>query len=558
MGDNMLKIELVRTLKGEPKRLKITTDNPATYKAIFHSFIGSSYVTDNIITIPPERNNLQKFMEIYPDAEVEFGTKLWYDNWIKDTQAAKELKRLPNAEQLKKYPAYLHEYQKIDIEFMYKVKRVQNHNDMGLGKTLEAIELIRKVNPQNSVLIVCPASLKLNWKAEFTKWYPEFSIAVVSGNAKQRSAIMNSNKNLIINYEQLKSHFNALRLKDWGMIFYDEAHKLKNYKDYTGGKTQSLTFGGAAKKLTAEYIIMMTGSPILNNAGDLWRPLNILYPKEFPAYWQFVDKYCETTLNYWSGGKDIIGNKNEDKLKSLMDGFTIRRSKDDALDLPGKIPISIAVELSTTQKNYYERFKKRKYLTDKNNKVIVQSSNAAETLIRLRQITLSPALFGLEDADSKFEMLLELIEKHAGKQIVVFSYFKEYIKIIHKKLTDLHYKCNCITGEVRINHRQAVVDDFHKNKFQILLGTIGAMGVGLNLYNAHIGVFTDRYYVPAMMEQAEDRMYRQGQKERVLIYYLDAENTVDDHIKKILWDKNIIIEETRIIDKIYKEEFNEV
>lgn len=460
----------------------------------------------------------------------------------------------------------LYDFQVEGIERMFSLNGALLADDMGLGKTPQLIETVKALGV-NQVLVVCLATIKWNWQREIKKWWPEATVQIIEGDTETRTAQLNSDAQFIIaNYEsffhqveaddkkkkkgqkKMKVMLPGLDKKRWPILILDEAQKIKDRKS---NNTKAMK----ALRRQADRCYLATGTPILNKAQDLWSLLNLLFPKVFTSFWKFVEEFCIVTNNGY--GMDIedltdIEDPRIQKLRRLIAPIFIRRTKAEVWpDMPEKIVTEFPVHLEGTQAQKYIEMEE-KMLTDIGGETIFAPIAMAQ-IVRLKQICIDPTLM-LEDcqeplAGPKVDAALDIIDSLGGRKAVVFSQWSRVTNRFATTLRNRGISCELITGEVEHEARQVLIDDFQdKDDVQVLVCTIQAGGIGINLTAADTAIFFDELWSPKINEQAEDRLHRHGQTKTVNIIKLRAKDTVEEVIANVLTRKtkvsNIIIEKS--------------
>lgn len=435
------------------------------------------------------------------------------------------------------------EHQYEAIERALKSNSLLLADDMGLGKTFVSINTacIRKIkNNVKKTLIVCGInSVKYNWQEEIKIHSYEEGTVFEGKNLSERlemvqAWIKNEDTNYfgIINVESLqreeivKSLELGVKKGIIGFVVIDEVHKCKN---------PSSIRGKAIHKLNAEYKLALTGTPIMNRAEELYNILKWL-GAEIKTFTQFKNFYC------CFGGfmnNDVIGYKNLDVLRKTLSGCMLRRRKEDVLNLPDKIYKTEYLLMSKKSMKLYMEV--RQDLIRKIDEIVLDN-NPLSKLLRLRQIT-----SGLLSDDSvKFDRLLEILEeaKETNKKVIVFSQWKAVTDAVNTYLKEKGINTYIIDGTVKAEDRQALVNKYQNSKgFNVITGTIGAMGTGLTLNTAEIVVFLDKAWTPSDNKQAEDRAYRIGTKHNVNVISLVCKNTIDEYIENMLVEKQDLFNE---------------
>jgi len=408
-------------------------------------------------------------------------------------------------------------------------------DEMGLGKTLQALA-VTAIDFQRDyaqrVLIVSPATLKWNWQDEIKK-HTIFTSHVLDGNPKKRSEQLEAFDEdvLIINYEQVQAHLKELNNLGFDITVFDEAHYIKNHKSK---RTK------ACHALVSSRRFLVTGSPMLNQANDLWSLLHMIDPDEYPRYWSFVNRFC-----VFGGFKDkqIIGVKNEVELNERLNQVMVRRLKADVLDLPDKQYTQIRVELHPQQRALYNKAKQDLIL-----EIVGQDDavleNALTKMLRLKQICATTAPFTGEDHSTKLDVAveksLEIIA--SGKPTVIFTQFRDAHASLVERLQAAGLRVHKLTGSTPQRDRKALVDKWSNDEPSVLVAMVQVAGTGLTMTAATTAIFVDKLYVPSLNEQAADRLHRIGTDKNVPVQIIEiiARDTIEDRIEAILANKKKI------------------
>jgi len=489
----------------------------------------------------------EEIIERFKPLEIEIDEKLSkYFHKLKEEREAK-LKAKEQEIELKTYlKNILHPYQRIGVGFLKVAKRAILADDMGLGKTLQTIALIDEAN-LSKILIVCPNSLKYVWLNEINKWkLPKKAIIIDKLNQRHPPEFYNKYDVWIINYEKIiiERYYNLLLSRNYDLLVFDEAHNLKNRKSKRSEAANILS-----KK--ADYLIEITGTPIMNRTSELWHLLHLLYPNEYKSYWKFVDRYAYVTRNYF-GGYEVYGVKNEKKLRKELAPILIRRLKTEVLkELPEKTIEQIYLDLKPKQQKYYNAMEEEMSIELANDESLDAPTVLAK-IIRLKQIAVTPKLLdtSLEFDNAKYDFVLDILNGTNDK-VVIFSQFAKAIKLFAKELNAAGYKVVKYIGEMSPEERDKAITQFQSDdETRVFLATLQAGGVGITLTSANIAIFLDKHWTPAINEQAQDRLHRIGQKKNVLIYELIAKNTIEEYIEQLLEGKKDIIQ--AILEKYKK------
>jgi len=410
-------------------------------------------------------------------------------------------------------------------------------DDMGLGKTIQILAFIlsqrKKVN-HNTNLVVVPASLIFNWKAEIEKFAPSIKVKTIYGNERTKTTDTFDDFEIILtSYGTLLSDIRFLKDYRFNYIFLDESQNIKN--------PESQRYK-VARMLQSRNKVVMTGTPIENNTFDLYGQLSFACPGLFGSKQQFADLYS-TPIDQF---KD---SRRAEELQKKIKPFILRRTKEQvAKELPDKTEIVLYCEMGDEQREVYEANKKeiQDYILNKTEDELPKSSmHVLRSITRLRQICNSAALLAdgksYIQASSKIEVLLEQIESKAkNHKILVFSQFVSMLDLIKKQLEIRGIKYEYLTGQTK--KRGAVVESFQKNEeIPVFLISLKAGGIGLNLTEADYVYLVDPWWNPAVENQAIDRAYRIGQHKNVMAVRLICPDTIEEKIMKLQSTKKDLV-----------------
>lgn len=409
----------------------------------------------------------------------------------------------------------------------------QNHfggclaDDMGLGKTIQVIAFLsdRKIKKNNQLsLIIVPKTLLFNWKNELEKFNPELTIEIYHGNARMLDLRQKNNSDIILTtYGTVLHDIDKLSCLSYNCLIMDEAQYIKN----NNAKTYR-----AVSLLSSQIKIALTGTPIENNIGELWSLMNLLNPKIWGKKKDFINQYSIPQAI--------------ERLKIKIGPFVLRRTKKQVLqDLPKKIESIIYCDMDEEQSSLYNALLLNiKQEMDKIPGRFEIKTNAyiLRGLLHLRQVCCHPKLLDAQyninhcRTSAKFEVLQGIVNQlyYEGEKVVIFSQFTTMLKIIEKWLKQEQYQYFYLDGQT--NNREVVISEFEESANGVLLISLNAGGVGINLTSASYAVIYDPWWNPATENQAADRLYRIGQKRNVTIYKLITANSIEekvDELKKI-------------------------
>ena len=447
------------------------------------------------------------------------------------------------------------------VRFGLNKKKFLLCDDQGLGKTKQIIDFVgclEETDTINKVLIVCGVnSLKYNWQYEIgvhsdeKGWVLGTRFRKTTGKAYEGSTKdklddldnLPDCRYIITNIETLRAgaekisktkyHFPiAEKLQELckngtiSVIAFDECHKSK---EPTSLQSRAMI------NVQAKYMVAMSGTPLMNNPLDLYFPMKWL-GYENHSFYQFKQHYC--TLGGW-GGSQVVGYKNLEEIRAMMDNIMLRRLKSEVLDLPEKIRKIEYVDMTPKQNQIYKEVYNG-VMSDLQK--IKFSNNPLSMMIRLRQATGWTGIISDKVQESaKMDRMIELVQEivASGQKAIIFSNWESMTEVAKEKLKA--YNPAYITGATKADERMKEVDRFQTDdKCKVIIGTIGAMGTGLTLTAAQNVIFLDSPWNMALKAQAEDRAHRIGTKGTVNIITLVCKNTIDERIEELVEKKGQI------------------
>jgi SNF2 family DNA or RNA helicase len=447
------------------------------------------------------------------------------------------------------------------VRFGLNKKKFLLCDDQGLGKTKQIIDFVgclEKTDTINKVLIVCGVnSLKYNWQSEISihsdekGWVLGTRFRKTTGKAYEGSTKnkledldnLPDCRYIITNIETLRAgaekisktkyHFPiAEKLQELckngtiSVIAFDECHKSK---EPTSLQSRAMI------NVTAKYMVAMSGTPLMNNPLDLYFPMKWL-GYENHSFYQFKQHYC--TLGGW-GGSQVVGYKNLEEIRAMMDSIMLRRLKTEVLDLPEKIRKIEYVDMTPKQKQIYKEVYNG-VMSDLQK--IKFSNNPLSMMIRLRQATgWTGIISNTVQESAKMDRMVELVQEivASGQKAIIFSNWESMTEVAREKLKS--YNPAYITGATKTDERMKEVDRFQNDdKCKVIIGTIGAMGTGLTLTAAQNVIFLDSPWNMALKAQAEDRAHRIGTKGTVSVITLCCRDTIDERIEELVEKKGQI------------------
>ena len=380
---------------------------------------------------------------------------------------------------------------------------------------MQAIAFMLRKAPFGPSLVMAPASVVMNWKKEFARFAPGMTVSVLNEETNRKEVVDSAGPSSVIisSYGLLAHNEDIVTSKEWNVVCLDEAHTIKNRMTRTSA---------SAMQLKATSRLILTGTPVQNYLGELWNLLQFLNPGLLGSFEQFSRKF--------------ISADNRESLKRMVQPFILRRTKAEVLDeLPEKTDIIRSVKLSDPEMLTYENMRQKvENQLEGEQKVNV---NVLAEITRLRQAACSVALIDKHwtGESSKLKELKLLLDEiiSGGNRVLIFSQFTSFLDMVNKSLDESGYDYFYLNGSTPIAQRTKMVNAFQKNEKNIFVISLKAGGLGLNLTGANYVIHLDPWWNPAIEQQATDRAHRIGQKEKVTVYHLVSEHTIEEKILRL-------------------------
>ena len=429
-------------------------------------------------------------------------------------------------------------------------------DEMGLGKTIQTCGVINSDPSINSVLVICPASLKLNWHIEMQRWLVRPTTIGIADSTKTfpRSSIV------ILNYDIVKKFIEDINLRRWDLLVCDECSAIKNPK---AQRTKYILGYSFRRKILNAPIqsprrLFLSGTPILNRPVELWPILHVADPGGLGAnYYKFTKRYCGAWKAPWlRGGYDVNGHSNLAELQaSLREKLMVRRMKKDVLaELPPKrrqiitLPADAVKKVIETEREFYEKNSATiseavKEVAKAQARGDNKSYKAASKRMQEAQSVLFEQMSVLrhQTAVAKIPFAIEFIEEVLEQEdkIVVFAHHVDVILALKAKFKDIAV---VYYGDTTLIDRQKAVNLFQQDKkIKLFLGGMTAAGMGITLTAASYALFLELDWRPSIVNQCEDRLHRIGQIESVLIQHLLFDGSLDSRMVKEIISKQEVI-----------------
>jgi SWI/SNF-related matrix-associated actin-dependent regulator 1 of chromatin subfamily A len=505
--------------------------NPKVAKkwVILDSYFAQKFANDKLLTKVPEKVWIEKLL-----SEREKAYHVWgkyfeeselHEFWLPKASVIKDntVKNVVvDYTKYQKRPPLSH--QKESIQKLVENKKFILADDMGLGKTTSTIIAALETGAKK-VLIICPATLKINWKREIEN-YTDREIFICEGKNYSSEADF-----IIINYDIIKNFHDPKKKKEsqilntgFDLVIIDEAHYIKNAQ-----AQRTKLINDIVKDI--ERLWLLTGTPMTSRPIDYYNLLSLVDSPVAKNWMAYVVRYC-SGYQFKVGAKkvwNVMGASNLEELRDRTNNTILRRLKEDVLDLPDKIITPIYLRLKSKEYEnlmgeYYEWYRSN---PNESNSLTIQFTK----LTKVRQVI----------ANEKISQTIELAENiiEQGKKVIIFCNFTESLNNIVSHFGKTAVK---VDGSMSKNDRQHSVDRFQEDeKIKVFVGNIKAAGVGITLTAAEAVIMNDLSFLPSDHSQAEDRAYRIGQKNNVLVYYPLFENTIEGLIYDILIAKKQVI-----------------
>jgi len=506
---------------------KDTTPKVARKWVELDSYFAQKMMDDKLLTKKPEKIYIEKLLvekeKSYHIWGKLFETQELSDIWLPKVALQKNRQREVNID----YEKYSHRpplsHQKEAIEKLVGNDKYILADDMGLGKTTSTV-IASLESDIEKVLIICPASLKINWQREIEN-YTDKEISIIEGKKWEPADYTIINYDILKNFHDPK-HPEKSDILNYGfdLIVMDEAHYIQNVK-----ANRTKIANSIVKKVGRVWLL--TGTPMTSRPMNYYNLLDLVDSPVADNWMAYAIRYC-AGYQFSVGAKkvwNVTGSSNLEELRDRTKPQVLRRLKEDILDLPEKIitPVHLRLKSKEYEKlmgEYYDWYNS----SEDSNSLTIQFSK----LMMVRQVI----------AEGKIKDTIELAQNiiDQGKKVIIFTNFTNTLNQIADHFGKSAVK---LDGKMSKPQRQHSVDEFQNNeKITVFVGNLKAAGVGITLTAAEAVIMNDLSFVPSDHSQAEDRAYRYGQKFSVSVYYPIFENTIEGIIYDILSKKKNIFE----------------
>jgi len=525
--------------------LRVGTTNTEDIKQIAGSFFDeNSFLKEEAFYF------VERFIELVKQHDPDFRVyedALEYIIQLRDKnhRIAKIHKKFPDGIDSKHFDSMiktkLYPYQKQGVLFAAQAGRVLLADDMGLGKTIQAIatiELLAKEAGVGNVLIICPTSLKYQWKSEITK-FTDRDIIIIEGHLEKRKEQYQSSE-----FYKIASYGVALNDIDYlikmspDLVILDEAQRIKNWKTKTA---QNI------KKIKSDFAIVLTGTPLENRLDELHSLVEFVDNYKLGPLFRFLNNH----QIYDETGK-VIGYNNLNKISDTLKDVLIRRHKNEILkQIPERTDKNYFVDITKEQYEIHDEYKntvarlvnkwkRHKFLSESDRQRLLLSLNC------MRMVSDSTYILDQKTRhDTKIDELLIILKEifeSGDDKVVIFSQWERMTRLVAKELEMINIGYEYLHGGIPSVKRKDLIDNFTNKKDKRVFLSTDAGGVGLNLQAASVVINLDIPWNPAVLEQRIARVHRLGQHKSVRVVNLISKGTIEVRILELLGFKQSLFD----------------
>jgi superfamily II DNA or RNA helicase len=431
--------------------------------------------------------------------------------------------------------ASLYPYQREGVLFAARAGRCLIADEMGLGKTIQAIataQLFKKEFGVARVLIVCPTSLKYQWKSEIER-FADSSVHVVEGAAHRRHKKYRESEAFftIAGYHTVANDLRQLNEMEFDLLILDEAQRIKNWQTKTSA---------AIKRLQSTYAFVLTGTPIENKLEELYSIMQVIDQFRLPPLYQFLHRYQVTE----ESGK-VVGFKNLREIGENLSDVLLRRRKKQVLkELPKRMDKTLLVPMTMDQMDLHKgyadevarlvaKWKKQRFLNEQDRKRLMLN------LSMMRMVCDSTYILDQTSRhDTKVDELMCILEEfftnQDGGKVVIFSQWQRMMRLVEQEMLERGIGYQFLHGSVPSQKRGDLLKNFREDPNCLVFLSTDAGGVGLNLQSASLVVSLDVPWNPAVLEQRIARVWRMGQENAVQVVNLVSAGTIEHRMLGVL------------------------
>lgn len=437
----------------------------------------------------------------------------------------------------------LSDYQETAKEFLLKANGVAGLFDSpGVGKTAPTIAAAWEKHNETGlpILVTCPAYLCDNWEWEISRFTPGASVSIANGNgpAARHAALQADTDFVITGYSNWSAKssgvftYSELERTKWGALIYDEAHRLRGRNSQCTRHVFELRKASNPNLTTPLWAL--SGTPIVNNPGDLYPLLHLWRKRDFRSYWNYVGEYCKVIKTPWATEVGQLRKGMDEEFQELIGEFSLRRTLKDIPSL---------ADLEQRDKDYFvtlpptviKMFKtaREEYILEHDDLSTSEFVNGGGALYaRLRQLATNPPTV----AKPKIDFCRDLLEDKPNPT-VIYCWYKDSARAVAECLAKTKRPVTLITGDVPTHRRGEMVDQWSTQTDGVLVATISSLKEGISLIHAADVIFLEHSELPADQDQCVARLKRRGQTSLVTVHHVWARSSPDMAIKRVLNDR---------------------
>jgi SNF2 family DNA or RNA helicase len=533
---------------GRQVKLKIGSENSSQFEEFRKKYFSPNFEL-LATSFPIFENILQEAKQIdasfvcYEDA-IAYVIKIRENisRRIKLGEFFKKCKNLADINGLLK--VQLFPFQQEGVKFAAKAGRSLIADDMGLGKTIQAIavaEIYRKVLNINKVLVVCPTSLKYQWKSEIER-FTHSNVNIIEGNFNRRKDHyqLNDAYYQIVSYSTLANDVDFLNdTLELDFVILDEAQRIKNWKTKVSK---------SVKKIVSNYTVVLTGTPVENKLDELYSIMQFIDVYHLGPLYRFVDRF---QLKDEETGK-ITGYQHLNEIKSLLSDVLLRRTKKEVLkQLPERMDKNLFVPMTSEQMEIHDQMQAlvSKLVSKWRRFGILNEADRQKLILSLSRMRMvcdsTYILYQRTRKDTKIGELLNILDEFFetnDAKVVIFSQWERMTRLVAEELEKIGIGYEYLHGGVPSRKREVLLKNFESDTESKVFLSTDAGGVGLNLQSASLVINLDIPWNPAVLEQRIARVYRLGQNKNVTVINLVSTGTIEHKMLDVLKFKSSLAE----------------
>lgn len=414
----------------------------------------------------------------------------------------------------------------------------------GVGKTAPTIQAAweERQRNDNPILVTCPAYLVENWEREISRFTSGATVSCANGDGpRARHAALQAGTDFVIqsyaNWSARSSglySYPELTTRQWAVCVFDEGHKLRGRNSQCTKHVFELRRARGSNVQTPVWVL--TGTPIVNNPGDIYPLLHLWRKRDYKSYWNFVGEWCKVVKTPWATEVGQLRRGLDEEFQELLGEFSMRRTLADIPSLASldqrdrdyfvTLPPSVNAAIAKAREEYvidHEDLEKSEFV-----------SGGGALYAKLRQMaTLPPTR-----EKPKVDFVRDFLEYHQGP-VVIYTWYKNSAKGVAQELTGAKRPVTLITGEVPAHRRGELVAQWESQKNGVLVATISSLKEGISLVHASDVLFLEHSELPSDQEQCIARLKRRGQTRLVNVHHVYARNTPDMAIKRHLTERTL-------------------